>query len=148
MSARVAFLALISTTFATSIWASVAGRRTAITQDTSQRNRETVQCYNVFKRLGRSLTKNYLTTLITRGLKVISLINPLVRDVILFHLLSFLKINETFESFWRTVTKRGYVFKQGKSQHDFLHKRGFDYVLKMATTKQNDHEIWSMVLVI
>ena len=32
MSARVAFLALISTTFATSIWASVAGRRTAITQ--------------------------------------------------------------------------------------------------------------------
>ena len=32
MSARVAFLALISTTFATSIWASVAGRRNAITQ--------------------------------------------------------------------------------------------------------------------
>ena len=32
MSARVAFLALISTTFTTSIWASVAGRRTAITQ--------------------------------------------------------------------------------------------------------------------
>ena len=32
MSAKVAFLALISTTFATSIWASVAGRRTAITQ--------------------------------------------------------------------------------------------------------------------
>ena len=32
MSARVAFLALISTTFATSIWASVAGKRTAITQ--------------------------------------------------------------------------------------------------------------------
>ena len=31
MSARVAFLALISTTFTTSIWASVAGRRTAIT---------------------------------------------------------------------------------------------------------------------
>ena len=32
--------------------------------------------------------------------------NPLVRDVILFHLLAFLKINETYESFWRTVTKR------------------------------------------
>ena len=95
MSARVAFLALISTTFATSIWASVAGRRTAITP-WSQRNKETIQCYNVFKRLGRSLTKNYLTTLITRGLKVISLtFNPLVRDVILFHLLSILKINET-----------------------------------------------------
>ena len=56
--------------------------------------------------------------------------NPLVRDVIFFHLLSFFKINETFESFWRTVTKRVYVVKQGKSQHDLLHKRGFDYVLK------------------
>ena len=32
MSARVVFLALIPTTFATSIWASVAGRRNAITQ--------------------------------------------------------------------------------------------------------------------
>ena len=56
--------------------------------------------------------------------------NPLVRDVILFHLLSFLKINETYESFWRTVTKRVYVVKQGKSQHDFLHKRGFRLRLK------------------
>ena len=54
--------------------------------------------------------------------------NPLVRDVILFHLLSFFKINETFENFWRTVSKRVYVVKQGKSQHDFLHKSGFDYV--------------------
>ena len=93
MSARVAFLALISTTFATSIWASVAGRRTAMTQVKEIRK---LYSYNVFKRLGRSLTKNYLTTLITRGLKVISLtFNPLVRDVILFHLLSILKINET-----------------------------------------------------
>ena len=58
--------------------------------------------------------------------------NPLVRDVILFHLLFFLKLNETFESFWRTVTKRLFVVKQCKSQHDFLHKRGFDYVLKIA----------------
>ena len=58
--------------------------------------------------------------------------NPLVRDVILFHLLFFLKINETFESFWRTVTKRVYVVKQGKSQHDFLHKSGFDYVLSRS----------------
>ena len=61
--------------------------------------------------------------------------NPLVRDVILFHLLSLLKINETYaseiyESFWRTVTKSVYVFKQGKSQHDFLHKRGFRLRLK------------------
>ena len=56
--------------------------------------------------------------------------NPLVRDVILFHLLFFLKINETFESFWRTVTKRLFVVKQCKSQHDFLHKRGFRLRLK------------------
>ena len=67
--------------------------------------------------------------------------NPLVRDVILFHLLSILKINETYESFWRTVTKRVYVVKQGKSQHDFLHKHGFDYVLKIATKRlsRNEH---------
>ena len=67
--------------------------------------------------------------------------NPLVRDVILFDLLSILKINETYESFWRTVTKRVYVVKQGKSQHDFLHKRGFDYVLKIATKRlsRNEH---------
>ena len=56
--------------------------------------------------------------------------NPLVRDVILFHLLSILKINETYESFWRTVTKRVYVVKQGKSQHDFLHKQRFRLRLK------------------
>ena len=67
--------------------------------------------------------------------------NPLVRDVILFHLLFFLKLNETFESFWRTVTKRLFVVKQCKSQHDFLHKRGFDYVLKIATKRlsRNEH---------